>query len=364
MPVATAWWSRPLQARPPKPVHRRADPAVRGQRHRPVAYLPPFADFRPLVVAGDSPSRCSVRQANEGTTLVVDGQVSVPLKAGDRVTDRPIRTPVPARPQPHPDAMVHAHREAQVGTVESGAGLRTQAGSRRTCPSDQHRPAARTARSARQTNHNAACFRAAAKSPGTETRRSSSRFGRFSSSFRGCPIYRKHFHRIFAVFAVFPLDEWGQSIIFAAEYTGRRVGPKSANTRRIQMAAGRMSKSAIASALAEQGRHLQEAGRAVHGRAGQPGLRQAKNGFVLPGLGKLVLGQPQGPHGPQPRDRRSDQDPGQEGCEVPRGQGRQGRDPGQRCTQKAKKAAPKKGQEEVSCSCSAAADAVRDVRHS
>src|SRR5579862_5698468 len=34
----------------------------------------------------------------------------------------------------------------------------------------------------------------------------------------------------------------------------------------------------------------------------------------------------QGAHGPQPGDRRSDQDPGQEGREVPRGQGCEGRD--------------------------------------
>ncbi len=37
-------------------------------------------------------------------------------------------------------------------------------------------------------------------------------------------------------------------------------------------------------------------------------------------------GRAQGPHGPQPADRRGHQDQGQDRCEVPRGQGRQGRD--------------------------------------
>jgi NAD+ kinase len=41
---------------------------------------------RPLVVAGESVIEVLVRQANEGTTLVIDGQVSIPLKVGDRVT--------------------------------------------------------------------------------------------------------------------------------------------------------------------------------------------------------------------------------------------------------------------------------------
>jgi len=40
---------------------------------------------RPLVVAGESVIEVLVRQANEGTTMVIDGQVSVPLSVGDRV---------------------------------------------------------------------------------------------------------------------------------------------------------------------------------------------------------------------------------------------------------------------------------------
>jgi NAD+ kinase len=41
---------------------------------------------RPLVVASDSVIEVLVKEANEGTTLVVDGQVTVGLSAGDRVT--------------------------------------------------------------------------------------------------------------------------------------------------------------------------------------------------------------------------------------------------------------------------------------
>lgn len=42
--------------------------------------------FRPLVVDGGSSIEVLVRQANEGTTLVIDGQVAVPLSVGDRIT--------------------------------------------------------------------------------------------------------------------------------------------------------------------------------------------------------------------------------------------------------------------------------------
>lgn len=41
--------------------------------------------FRPLVVASESSIEVLVRQANEGTALVIDGQVTMPLLAGDRV---------------------------------------------------------------------------------------------------------------------------------------------------------------------------------------------------------------------------------------------------------------------------------------
>ncbi len=41
---------------------------------------------RPLVVAGEAIIEVLVREANEGTTLVIDGQVTNPLKVGDRVT--------------------------------------------------------------------------------------------------------------------------------------------------------------------------------------------------------------------------------------------------------------------------------------
>lgn len=44
--------------------------------------------FRPLVVNGDLEVTIEVRRANPGTTLVLDGQESVPLNAGDRVRVR------------------------------------------------------------------------------------------------------------------------------------------------------------------------------------------------------------------------------------------------------------------------------------
>jgi len=42
--------------------------------------------FRPLVVSGESTIEVLVGQANEGTALVIDGQVTVPLRADDHVT--------------------------------------------------------------------------------------------------------------------------------------------------------------------------------------------------------------------------------------------------------------------------------------
>jgi len=43
---------------------------------------------RPLVVAASSTITVIARQVNEGTTIAVDGQVSVPLKTGDQLTIR------------------------------------------------------------------------------------------------------------------------------------------------------------------------------------------------------------------------------------------------------------------------------------
>ena len=43
---------------------------------------------RPLVVAGDAMIEVLVQQANQGTTTVLDGQVSLPLESGDRLQVR------------------------------------------------------------------------------------------------------------------------------------------------------------------------------------------------------------------------------------------------------------------------------------
>ncbi|MDG2200435.1 MAG: NAD(+)/NADH kinase [Phycisphaerales bacterium] len=41
--------------------------------------------FRPFVMSGDSPLDVIIEHANEGTTVVIDGQESVPVAAGDRL---------------------------------------------------------------------------------------------------------------------------------------------------------------------------------------------------------------------------------------------------------------------------------------
>ena len=52
-----------------------------------------------------------------------------------------------------------------------------------------------------------------------------------------------------------------------------------------------------------------------------------KNGvFVLPGIGRLVRVDRKARMGRNPATGESHQDPGQEGREVPRGEGREGRD--------------------------------------
>ena len=41
--------------------------------------------FRPFVMSGDSPLEIVIERANEGTTVVIDGQESYPVAAGDRL---------------------------------------------------------------------------------------------------------------------------------------------------------------------------------------------------------------------------------------------------------------------------------------
>ena len=56
--------------------------------------------------------------------------------------------------------------------------------------------------------------------------------------------------------------------------------------------------------------------------------KEAKNSFTIPGRREARAREPEGPHGPQPRHRRRDQDSRQAGREVPRLQEGEGRDPG------------------------------------
>jgi NAD+ kinase len=58
--------------------------SVRGIALAPIS--PHSLTHRPLVVAGDSTIEIVAHHANSGTAVVVDGQVSLPLNSGDRLT--------------------------------------------------------------------------------------------------------------------------------------------------------------------------------------------------------------------------------------------------------------------------------------
>jgi len=72
------------------------------QSEVPAIVLSPVAPHslthRPLVVAGDATIDVLARQVNAGTTVVIDGQVSIPMQAGDRLT---------VRRHPHDFLLIH-----------------------------------------------------------------------------------------------------------------------------------------------------------------------------------------------------------------------------------------------------------------
>jgi NAD+ kinase len=74
------------------------EPALDAVTITPIA--PHTLSLRPLVVRGDEPIRITAVRVNEGTTLIVDGQVCTPLVEDDVVEVR--RSPRPARIVPHP----------------------------------------------------------------------------------------------------------------------------------------------------------------------------------------------------------------------------------------------------------------------
>jgi len=88
-------------------------------------------------------------------------------------------------------------------------------------------------------------------------------------------------------------------------------------------AKGGMTKAQMVTVLASKTRLTKKQVNGLLGALTALAYKEAKNGFTIPG--QAGAGQPQGPHGPQPRHGRAHQDPGQEGAEVPGRQGGQGR---------------------------------------
>ncbi len=61
---------------------------------------PHTLSLRPLVIGGEEPVQIRAVRVNDGTTLIIDGQICTSLRAGDMVEVR--RSPSPARIVPHP----------------------------------------------------------------------------------------------------------------------------------------------------------------------------------------------------------------------------------------------------------------------
>ncbi|MGC9454318.1 MAG: NAD(+)/NADH kinase [Phycisphaerae bacterium] len=74
------------------------EPSMDAVAITPIA--PHTLSLRPMVVHGDGPIRITAVEVNDGTALIIDGQVCTPLKACDLVEVR--RSPRPALIVPHP----------------------------------------------------------------------------------------------------------------------------------------------------------------------------------------------------------------------------------------------------------------------
>ncbi len=99
------------------------------------------------------------------------------------------------------------------------------------------------------------------------------------------------FSPVFTIFLLFPLDDFKKDATFSRSYTGQRMAQVILNKEDYMAASSRMSKSAIASALAEKvGISKKQAVLFMEEQANLA-YAQAKNGFVVPGLGKLELKQ-------------------------------------------------------------------------
>ena len=93
-----------------------------------------------------------------------------------------------------------------------------------------------------------------------------------------------------------------------------------------------LSKSQIAAAVAEKNGLTKKQAVEILDAIVQLAYKQAKNTFTIPGLGKLVLVNRAARMGRNPATGEADPDPGQARREVPRRQGRQGRDPRRQVT--------------------------------
>ena len=83
-----------------------------------------------------------------------------------------------------------------------------------------------------------------------------------------------------------------------------------------------MTKSQVVSHLAEKAGIQKKAAAGVLEELVALATKEAKASgqFVIPGLGKAVKANPESARGPQPTNRRADQDPGQDRRKVPSGQ--------------------------------------------
>ena len=72
---------------------------------------------RPLVDSAHKIYEMVPRGEGIATVLVIDGQVQMPLRPGDRVIDPPRQDPVPDGPPSRPQLLPHPPRQARLGRI-------------------------------------------------------------------------------------------------------------------------------------------------------------------------------------------------------------------------------------------------------
>ena len=75
---------------------------------------------RPLVDSAHKVYEIVPQGEGISTVLVIDGQVQVPLRCGDRVIDPPRQDPLPHGPAPRPQLLPHPPRQARLGCDADG----------------------------------------------------------------------------------------------------------------------------------------------------------------------------------------------------------------------------------------------------